>query len=428
MVGTVPFTLAAAATLLATFAPVRGRRIGHSDVEDQLVRLGEATANPTSAFDGVWRQGGVFVAVKDGEFTSADGIRLQADIEGGTISITYPNHEVYKGELTPDGERLVWDDGDAWERYRDEGSGPSADEPAMARKEYPVHSAHKHGLYDGFGGDSYGDDDDEDDPSARFRAVNPSMQRGRPGQPLIPELVPPPGQVYEFLNKEKPHAAQFIFEGIDTNAYKWEFSEIERMSDGREFKVDQTFAKLKGKWTSNSFGHKSVHVYSKDGSEMFKIRMSKHTMNPFTLRWSFRILPPGSKDSDDALFTINKDYWGKGLLWMKEEWRVFRGRERDGDEIYYGVGGYLGWDFKFYRNERDYTRGSKTVVAKIEQKVNAGALLNVNFLPDKYKIKVYPGEDSALLLAVATIIDMMRDSSGGQGVQLPGFSVDIPLM
>mmetsp|Transcript_49197 Transcript_49197/g.137256 ORF Transcript_49197/g.137256 Transcript_49197/m.137256 type:complete len:252 (-) Transcript_49197:5-760(-) len=167
-----------------------------------------------------------------------------------------------------------------------------------------------------------------------------SLQLGLPGEALIPSLVPPPGVVYQLKNKEK---TQFL----ETNEYKWELDEVEL--GGREFGIDAKIARLKGKWQSNSFGHKSVHVYDNTGTEIFKIRLSSNVWNPLQRRWSFRILPPGSKDNDEALFTINKDQFGRGIpiLWEKEEWRIYRGRERDSDMIYYCVGSWLGWGFKF---------------------------------------------------------------------------------
>lgn len=97
---------------------------------------------------------------------------------------------------------------------------------------------------------------------------------------------------------------------------------------------------------------------------------------------------------------------------MKEEWKVYRGRERDGNMVMYCVGSYLGWDFKMYRNKADYDQ-DRHPIAKIEQKRNLGAIVEHNWLPDKFKIKVYEGGDAALALALSSIIDMVHDSKGG---------------
>merc|ERR1712004_527345 len=101
-------------------------------------------------------------------------------------------------------------------------------------------------------------------------------------------------------------------------------------------------------------------------------------MNPLKFRWSFRILPAGSKSNDDTLFTINRDFFSKGLLGVKEKWRIYQGRKRDKNMIYYCIGNYIGWDFKFYRSKWDYDLGNREVLAKIEQ----------NHPPDKFELLV----------------------------------------
>lgn len=126
-------------------------------------------------------------------------------------------------------------------------------------------------------------------------------------QVLVPALVPGPGEVFEFKNKEKARI-------VETNEYKWMLDEVEQPSTGMKQEVDMRIATLKGKWQSNSFGHQSVHAYDESGTEIFKIRRSTNVWNPAQRRWSFRILPPGSKDNAEALFTINKDQFGKGLF------------------------------------------------------------------------------------------------------------------
>lgn len=222
---------------------------------------------------------------------------------------------------------------------------------------------------------------------------------------LLPVLVPGRGETFVFKNKEKARI-------VETNEYTWELDEVGFPGRARKVKADFTFAKLKGKWKSNTFGHQSVHVKDVNGKEMFKIRRSRSRLNPMQLRWSFRILPPGSKDNDDALFTINKDFWGRGIpvLWEKEEWRIYRGREREDNLMYYCVGSWMGFDFKFYRSVAEYEHHANPV-AKIEQKRNLGAFVDNNLIPDKFELKVYEGADSALLLAVSTIIDIVHDSS-----------------
>jgi len=220
-----------------------------------------------------------------------------------------------------------------------------------------------------------------------------NLELGFPGQALIPRLVPPPGFTYEFKNKEDNDKFKDQVKKNEKNEYKWELDEIRVPSQRYECELDLKIAKLKGKLTSDSFGHKSVHVYDTIGREIFKIRHDKNVWNPLALRWSFRILPPGSKDSTDALFTFNKDVFGRGLIGLQEEWRIYRGRERDNDMVLYCVGDYKKHNFAFYRRVEDYDNRVQPV-ATIKQK------------KDKIKLMVPSGEDTALMLVMSTILDM----------------------
>lgn len=220
-----------------------------------------------------------------------------------------------------------------------------------------------------------------------------NLELGFPGQALIPKLVPPPGFTYEFKNKEDNDKFKDQVKNNEKNEYKWELDEIRFPSQRYECELDLKIAKLKGKLTSDSFGHKSVHVYDTMGREIFKIRHDKNVWNPLALRWSFRILPPGSKDSNDALFTFNKDVFGRGLIGLQEEWRIYRGRERDNDMVLYCVGDYKKHNFAFYRRAEDYDNSAQPV-ATIKQKKS------------KIKLMVPAGEDTALMLAMSTILDM----------------------
>lgn len=256
-----------------------------------------------------------------------------------------------------------------------------------------------------------------DDNKFRPPDINPNWDLGKVQERwshgrenmLVPDLVAPPGSWYQFRVKEKPRI-------VETNEYEWELD----MANGLD--LGWRIAKLEGKWTSSQFGHQSVHVHNHAGREIFKIRNDKYVWNPFSRRWSYRILPPHSKDSADAWFTINKDAWGRGLLFLRDEWRIYRGRERDNDMVYYCVGSYFGWNWWFYRNKHAYDNGEEAI-AEISQKWNAGAFLGGGggmgedfgaglgtWLPDKFKLRIKDGEDSALLMSVATIIDMVYDS------------------
>jgi len=233
-------------------------------------------------------------------------------------------------------------------------------------------------------------DPEPEDPGFKMPGLA-SLERGLPGQALVPSMVPPPGAVYQVKNTEHWRNSPY------TKEYVWKFEKVEH--GGRVFEVDPTWhpaygrpkstiAHLKGKWQSSSFGHQSMHAYDDSGKELFKIRASKNVW--FQRRLSFRILPPGSKDNDDALFTIKEDQLGGG-------WRIYRGRERDQDMIYYCVSYSLpGWDVRFYKS----TSESDPPVATI------------GWGGTKWKLglNIQAGEDTALILAVSTILHMARGS------------------
>jgi len=238
-----------------------------------------------------------------------------------------------------------------------------------------------------------------------FKPPNPCMQHGGKGEALIPELVPPPGAVYEFWNKEKPTLDQLVFDQLDKNAYNWELESMKFAGIGKAV-TQEKIAGLMGKRISNAMGHRNVHVYNLNGTEMFHLRMTKSDFNPTKFKWSFRVLPPGSKSNKDTLFTINRDQWGKGSMWMTEEWRVYRGRKRDGELLYYGVGDNYNHDFAFYRNQTDADSGKGTVLAKIRQRRNLGYHTRWGGFANHFQLTVNPGEDSALLLVASTAIDI----------------------
>jgi len=177
--------------------------------------------------------------------------------------------------------------------------------------------------------------------------------------------------------------------------------------------------KVDGKFKAQLFGHESTHVYNPTtGTELFKLRKSRHNWNPVDRigRWSWRILPAGSKDNDDAIFTINRDYLGRGLLWQKEEWRIYQGRKRDDQPVMYCVGSWWGWSAECYHSESDY--GNGIPVAELQQKIDLFKVAKVfnfanlgAFLPESYYLNVKAGEDTALFLALALVVDSVHDKT-----------------
>jgi hypothetical protein len=167
--------------------------------------------------------------------------------------------------------------------------------------------------------------------------------------PLLPSLVTTEPTIYKLSEQWKwgnHYKAKVVMSGST-------------MADESEPNKDFPL-QFQGRFTSKWFGHNSMHVIDPStGKELFKVRASRHTWNPeeWVGRFSYRILPPGSKDEEDSIFTINKDYIGRGALGVKEEWRVYRGRKRDGQLAYYCVGSYISWDAECYNSVKEYNTG-----------------------------------------------------------------------
>jgi len=236
------------------------------------------------------------------------------------------------------------------------------------------------------------------------------------GGPLVPEMVTSEAKIYKV--KENMQL------GNNYNVYD--------KTSGKE--KDAKVLRIRGKWSSKYFGRGVSHVHDpKTGERIFKIKRSRHAWNPveWVGRFSYRILAPNEKDTKKALYTINKDYFGRGFFWTKEEWRIYRGTMSDGELAYYCVGSYLGWDTKCYESKKDYNQGRKGLtvwgpdeiremkkkepVAELGQKWwNLATTIGVpfNLLPDAYYVKVKPGADTALFIAFATILDTAHDING----------------
>lgn len=218
------------------------------------------------------------------------------------------------------------------------------------------------------------------------------------GEALLPQLVPPPGTKYKFKNREKVGLTDLVWQ--DKNKYKLELDEIKRPGQPDQ-EIDIDILKTESH-TSLTGGHATIHIEDKAGTDLFNLRRTRHTWNPVNVvgRYSFRILCPGCKDNDTPWFTINRDrYFG-----FTQTWRVYRGRERDGQELYRCEGKWwrgMGAKMTVYRG------GTDQKAAKIKQEMNAGFF--VEGLPDKFTIEVEEGEDSALMLMLSILIDSATD-------------------
>lgn len=236
---------------------------------------------------------------------------------------------------------------------------------------------------------------------------------------LLPGMVPPPGFEY-----------QFKVRGVHTST-NWSLAEVAPTSAAgtleASWKHPLALAHVECNWRSWSYGHRSHHVYSSaDNKELFKIRESSRSWFKSKRRTSYRILPPGSKDDEEALFTINEEinslqivHTFKKILGGESIFRVYRGRERDNDVVLYAVGSFpnplIGGmaagagGYTFYESEL-----RSEVLARVDQNpmygtMDYGYAANTQNPPDKFTLTVQPGVDAALVLASSVVMDIARD-------------------
>jgi len=245
---------------------------------------------------------------------------------------------------------------------------------------------------------------EEDETPAPRWAEAPTVHLGRDlgldgDGALIPDLVPPPGHIFTLESREK-------FDFIESNAFEWRFVSRTNTNlmegDGRATQVDQTFAELEGGFFSNFFGHRRTMIKNENGGSLFQIHLTKSVFNPTRIRWSWRISHPVT---EEVLFTINKDMFGAGILFLRDEWTVYRGRMRDALPIYYVVGGYWGYGHQFFKSKTDWRRGVPALGEASEEKLRSfvGA-------PTVFSVKVTEGQDAALMLATTVIINMVHET------------------
>jgi len=225
-------------------------------------------------------------------------------------------------------------------------------------------------------------------------------------EPLIPELVPDTDETMHFNIKANAYL------GDQDGHYIWVLDRIGNAA-GVERKVCRSIAQLTGKWSSRVFGRNRMRVHGVgDNLDIFQLAHSSKVWNPSQKRWSYRILPPSSDDVDAAMFTINRDFLGCGPWGLNEQWRVYRGRERNRELLLYCVGSSGGWHYKFYTTEADY-KADKMPVAELEQLEGSGQLSEqlCKWVPAAFKLTVRQLQDSGLLLSVGTILDMVHERS-----------------
>mmetsp|Transcript_103235 Transcript_103235/g.205192 ORF Transcript_103235/g.205192 Transcript_103235/m.205192 type:complete len:316 (+) Transcript_103235:60-1007(+) len=224
------------------------------------------------------------------------------------------------------------------------------------------------------------------------------LELGRPGNALVPQL--------QSLDRQLNFG--ILADGVKRKC-TWEL-----VSGGSS---DTGHGRLLFGSLSDNLGQLSMSMCNAQGSEVFKLVHATNVWNPSQVRWSFRVMPPGSDDSTDALFTINRDLLGSGKLGLREWWRVYRGLARNGDVAYYCAGWRSSWEYKFYKSEPD-CKADRSPVAQLRQMEGTGQLSGesvlMSWLPARFELIVEPGEDSAVLLSVASILDMVHDRSKPQ--------------
>eukprot|EP00928_Gymnodinium_smaydae_P033840 TRINITY_DN2412_c0_g1_i1.p1 TRINITY_DN2412_c0_g1~~TRINITY_DN2412_c0_g1_i1.p1 ORF type:complete len:365 (+),score=45.24 TRINITY_DN2412_c0_g1_i1:372-1466(+) len=240
------------------------------------------------------------------------------------------------------------------------------------------------------------------------------LRLGGKGKPLLPKLVPPAGSRYQFLIRE--HASL-----IARNDYSFYFNKICEESACMNYAQEHgLFLRAEGDFWTNRLGTRAVNVVDREGKRILKIRRNRKMVNPRGwLRESFRVFPGNAnvKNLAHTLFTINRDFFGRGILWLKDEWRIYRGRKRHGEQIYYARGGYFQtWSHHdIFRTNGSFTKQDPGIVAGRLQKIFTkrgivGDLTGVgDWLPDRFELDVNEGEDSGILLTLALLCDMASD-------------------
>jgi len=221
------------------------------------------------------------------------------------------------------------------------------------------------------------------------------LELGGPGNALVPELLAMDDQ----LN------FRIVADGISRTC-TWELISGGSIDAGRLL-----FGRV-----SDILGQLCMSMCNSQGSEVFRLTHASNIWNPSQMRWSFRVTPPGS-DNADALFTINRDLLGSGKLGLREWWRVYRGLARSGDVVYYCAGWRSSWDYRFFKSEAD-CKADHSPVAHLRQLEGTGQFKEgsavMAWVPARFELSVEPGEDSAVLLSVASILDMVHDRSKPQ--------------
>jgi len=207
----------------------------------------------------------------------------------------------------------------------------------------------------------------------------------------MPGLVPPAGTVFEVVNREMEL-------GGGTNNYRWAFLNIEQGSQVTP--INEWFASVDGDFFSSFSGTRRTVVRNNLGQDLFIIEASRRTTTT-----SWRIKQPVT---EAILFTINKDIFGAGFLGIRDEWRIYRGRERDAEQIYYVVSDYSEHHHEFFHSSEEYQNSMQP--AAESRQYTRGNTYTQGFVSDSIGAKVQAGEDTALILAATVVIDIRNEA------------------
>lgn len=189
---------------------------------------------------------------------------------------------------------------------------------------------------------------------------------------------------------------------------KYKF-ELEQWEDdkGKEMDIDQKVPML----VTPAFFTVKGRMDVKIGDQEFELIKPHITGTNAFGHYSWRVVPKGQHD--EVLFTIQKrkfdDDCKVGLFNCKAVWKIYKGRKGDKSTlIYYGIGDSDDQDepeFKFYHSRDEYKNNKKNWAAKLEHKKH-----DDSDGEDKFKVKVRPSEDAALILLSVACVDHVADA------------------
>jgi len=224
---------------------------------------------------------------------------------------------------------------------------------------------------------------------------------------LVPELVPPPNTTYEIVNREMEsgpgidHNRYYAGEVADNSNnpisnYQWALLNVNQ--SGHEIQVNQWFAEISGDGFYGGVpGTRRTVVRDNNYQDVFIIESRRGT-DAWFIRDAY---------TNHIMFEVRKDFFGAGFLGSRDEWRIYRGEERDRNQIYYIVADYSSRSHEFYHNEDEF-QNSTTACAQTRF-YTPGGIYSTGLVSDSIGVSVGPGEDTALILSTTIVIDIANE-------------------